>query len=229
MCKFEENVKNMKFDNCNLFKRSFTTQGLGYTFNNEKENNLIKENFKNSQFLPNTRRDPSKMKSTSSEYSLKVVIDNNAEEIEQYTESLKKTYETKDEWFDQNSIIQKPKDIAVSLHNPKEPADTKFIPLNSVRIPLGYSTTFLIIPKAREIDESGKELKESYRNCRLEEDTESLEMFNVYTRVACLFECKMKYSTGKCGCSPWNYPVNFNDKVIYFQLKESIYINLLCF
>ena len=87
---------------------------------------------------------------------------------------------------------QKPKDIVVSLHNPKEPADTRFIPATSIRIPLGYSTTIFITAKASEIDENGKDLTENQRNCRLEDASESLDVFNIYSKVACLFECHMK-------------------------------------
>ena len=87
MCKFEENVKPMTFENCNLFKRSYTTQGLGYTFNNEIENFAIKKNFRSTSFSPNIGRIPSLMKSTNSDHSLTVIIDVNAEEVDRYETS----------------------------------------------------------------------------------------------------------------------------------------------
>ena len=74
MCKFENNVERMSFENCNLFKRSYGTQGLGYTFNNEKEEKFIKKEFR-SIFSHNTERDPSLMKSTNPDHSLTVVLD----------------------------------------------------------------------------------------------------------------------------------------------------------
>ena len=207
MCKFEENVITMTFENCNLFRRSFTTQGLGYTFNNEVEGKLIKKKFRSSEFSQNIKRKPSHMKSTGSEHSLTVIIDSNAEEVEKY-ENI--TGNTKD-----GDAILKPKEIWVSLHNPKEPADTYFIPATSIKIPLGFSTTFFITPKAREIDESGRDLEETKRKCRLSEDTGKLDIFSVYSKVGCLFECKIKLSIERCGCVPWNYPVNMNDNVNY--------------
>ena len=197
MCKFEDSDESMTFENCNLFKRSFTTQGLGFTFNNEEESRLIKEDFR-SKLSVNVNRKPYLMKS---KHSLTVVIENNAEEVEKYENSPFKRF------------VKKPSELFVSLHNPKEPADLKFIPSTSIRIPRGYSTTFLITPKAREIDKSGKELTESQRNCRLEEEVEALDTFNVYTMTACLLECKMKYATKRCGCTPWNYPVKMENKV----------------
>ena len=88
-----------------------------------------------------------------------------------------------------------------------------FKPSTSISIPLGHSTTFLIKPKAREIDDSGKQLTESQRNCRLDKDTDELDIFNIYTRTACLFECKTRYATKRCQCIPWNYHVNMMEKV----------------
>ena len=208
MCKFEENVEVMTFENCNLFRRSFTTVGMGYTFNNEVEEKLVKEDFRNAELSPNTAREPSYMKSTGSDSFLTVVIENNAEEVERY-----KNRNILSGKLEKKEAAHKPNEITVSLHNPKEPADTKFVPSTSIRIPLGQSTTFFITPKAREIDDSGKELTESQRGCRLDEDTKALDIFNVYTRAGCLFECKMKYAFSKCGCTPWDYPINMYGKV----------------
>ena len=201
-CKFEENVETMTYENCNLFKRSITTQGMGYTFNNEIEANFIKKPFRSPALSPNVNREPYLMKSASSEASLTVLIENNIENTEILEDLQLKT-----------GTIRKPKKILVSLHNPKEPSDTKFKPSTSIQIPLGHSTTFLITPKAREIDDSGKALTETERGCRLDEDTEALDIFNVYTRTACLFECMRKQAIGRCGCIPWDDPVNMDDMV----------------
>ena len=190
----------MTFENCNLFRRSFTTQGLGYTFNNEREEKMIKRDFRNNEFLANLSREPSSMKSTNAKNSLHVVIENYAEETLTKAESP-------------NFLKHMHDMVSVSLHNPKEPGDTKFTPLTSVKVPLGHSTTFLITPKAREIDDSGKHLTESQRGCRLNEDTDLLDVFNVYTRTSCLLECKIKFAVSRCGCTPWNYPVNMNIQV----------------
>ena len=124
MCKFEENVQKMTFENCNLFKRSFTTQGMGYTFNNEREENLIKNVYRNKEFLHNTKRNPSLMKYTSTDHSLIAIINSNFEEV-QIHENL--AGDTK-----KDDIGPKPKEIYVSVHNPKEPADINFIPVTSI-------------------------------------------------------------------------------------------------
>ena len=113
MCKFEENVKTLAFENCDLFKRSYTTQGLGYTFNNEQEENMLKDKFRNIEFSPNINRKPSLMRSASSEHSLTVIIEDNAE-------STKDLEEKKIE----DGLSHRPEKISVSIHSPKEPADT---------------------------------------------------------------------------------------------------------
>ena len=202
MCMFMGNVKTMTFENCNLFKRSFTTKGIGFTFNNEIEEKLIKKEFYSTALFPNTKRNPSLMKSTSSEHSLMAIIENNAEEVQRYENTVDSS--------GQGDESIKPKRFSVSLHNPREPADIRS---KSFTIPLGQSTTVYITPKAREIDESGGELTESQRNCRLDDDTEALEIFSAYTRAGCMFECRMKHSVEHCGCVPWNYPISIKEKV----------------
>ena len=201
MCSFMGNVGTMKFDNCNLFKRSYTTKGIGFTFNNEKEGQLIKEEYRSRAFFPNTNRNPSMMQSASLDDSLLTIIENNAGEVQRYENTI-------DSGRGDGSI--KPKKISVSLHNPREPADIRS---KSFTIPLGQSTTVYITPRAREIDESGGELTESQRNCRLDEDTDTLDIFSTYTRAACMFECKMKYSMEHCGCVPWNFPMSRKNEV----------------
>ena len=203
MCKFEENVKLMTFENCNLFQRSFTNQGIGYTFNNEKEDLLLKKDSMSYAIILNKERNPSLMESASPKHSLQVIIENNAEEVDRYDS-------TRGPDMPMGDIKLKPRKISVSLHNPKEPADIRS---KSFQIPLGQSTTVYITPKAREIDESGMELTESQRHCRLNEDTKALSIFNIYTRGACMFECKFKASVRRCGCQPWDYPLQANEKV----------------
>ena len=206
MCNFEEKKSKMKFENCNSFKRSFTNQGIGFTFNNEKENSLMKNNFHNGIFFPNTDRNPSLMKSASRSKALHVVIENSQEEVQTY----ENTIDYKNNPKEKGDLNLKPRDLTVSLHNPKEPADMRS---RSFQIPLGQTTTFLITPNAREIDKSGKELAEYERNCRLDEETKALDIFNVYTRSGCLLECKMNKAVKECGCQPWNYPANMKDNV----------------
>ena len=65
-------------------------------------------------------------------------------------------------------------------------------------------------PKARKIDESGKDLSEDQRHCKLNNEIRGLKIFNTYTRAACMFECKMKYALASCDCLPWDYPYAYS-------------------
>ena len=209
MCKFNNNVGAMTLKNCDLFKRSFTNQGLGYTFNNERERILMKENYRSNSFSPNTKINPSNMISGNPEHSLHVIIENNAEEIERY-ESTKIITDSETTSNVHGDVKYKPKKISVLLHNPREPADIRS---SSFKIPLGHSTTIYITPKARRIDDTGKELTEIQRHCKLDEETSNLDIFNIYTKTACMFECNLKLSMKKCGCIPWDYPTNNTEQV----------------
>ena len=96
--------------------------GLGFTANNEVEDNLIKNDFKSKAFFTNTNRRPSLMKSASLEGSLHVVVENNMEEVERYEED----YQSK----------MQPTKISVSVHNPVEPADLR---TNNFEIPTVFA------------------------------------------------------------------------------------------
>ena len=185
----------MTFKNCDLFKRSFTNKGIGYSYNNAKANDLFKQNqdlqnlFK--IFFVNEDQDPVKMKSASKKHALVVLVENNDEEVQRFE--------------DIHEYQLKPTEIEVALHNPFQPANFRS---ESFEIFLGHTSTVYITPTAREIDESGKKLTEEQRNCRLTKDVKDLKIFNYYTKEACIYECKLGIALKKCGCLPWSYPSN---------------------
>ena len=201
MCSYSKNIDKMLFSNCALFKRSFTNKGIGFTFNNEVRRNLFKKslfpNLSMDVFMVNGHSKVSKMKSASTDNALKVWIENNFEEIDRYEES--KSHSSK---FGRKEL--KPVHNHVSLHNPIEPANVRS---KGFEIPLGHSTIVYITPKARDIDESGKELSEHQRGCRLVKDTHGLKIFKVYTKEACHLECMINQAYERCGCFPWSYLV----------------------
>ena len=88
MCNYGPLYKPLQFSGCNLFKRSFTNKGLGYTFNNEIKEKLFKK-AKLSKFIANVmflneKDEVSKMMSPGSDEALNVLIENNAEERDNY-------------------------------------------------------------------------------------------------------------------------------------------------
>ena len=106
-----------------------TNDGLGYSFNAAileqmyKSNDILNSNI----FMFNKDSEPLKMKSSGSKDSLKVVVENNAEESGQFESS-------KNEATPDGQFKLKPKTITVALHNPNEPANLRS---NSFEIPLG--------------------------------------------------------------------------------------------
>ena len=79
LCKFGE--KQMILEHCNLFRRSFTNKGLGYTFNNKKSDEMFKNTksleMQTETFHFNDDTEPRMMTD-----SLTVMIENNMEEVD---------------------------------------------------------------------------------------------------------------------------------------------------
>ena len=92
----------------------------------------------------------------------------------------------------------------------------------SFEIPLGYSTTVYITPEATEIDEDGMKLTEEKRNCRLEMDHKKIDQFGIYTKEACLLECKINLAYQKCGCFPWNYLIAKREDYYFCDIYGNI-------
>ena len=187
LCSFGIDLENLLFDDCKLFKRSFSDSGLGFTTNSQIRSKLYKIGTKifssqNEVFFTNNKNYPKIMKSSSPKDALRLMIEYNREKVEKY-ESTRNN----DPQNPEGEIFLKPTSVKVALHNPNEPANLRS---NFFSIPLGHSTTVYITPKASEIDNSAKELTESQRGCRLPESTNDLSIFNIYTQEVCLFECK---------------------------------------
>ena len=85
LCKQESNII-MTFPNCHLFRRSFTNKGLGFTYNNAKVDDMMKNvsDFDETLniFAFNKHEDITRMKSASSEHALTAFIQYNEEAVE---------------------------------------------------------------------------------------------------------------------------------------------------
>lgn len=202
MCSFENELKDLSFDGCKLFKRSLSNSGIGFTTNSQLRNKLYKLGTKvfrtqNEVFFTNKKDYPRMMKSASPKHNLRLMIEFNREKVELFEH-------TRNPKLPEGELLLKPTSVKVALHNPNAPANLRS---NVFSIPLGHSTTVYITPKASKISESAKELSEIQRGCRIPEETEGLDIFNIYTQEACLFECKLKQAVRRCECFPWNYPM----------------------
>ena len=145
LCKHESDVDIMTFEKCNLFKRSYTNKGIGFSYNNAKADVLYKQ-FMGLEdlheiFSINKNTDPVKMKSASLKFALKVFIQNNEEEVQNY----EKTVQNKGSLIkDPGDLKLKPRKVQVVLHDPNEPANFRS---NSFEIFLGHTTTVYITPR----------------------------------------------------------------------------------
>ena len=88
LCKHGSNVNKMTFSNCNLFKRSFTNKGIGFTFNNAKVDDLLKKSFGQQDATKvlalNENEKIKKMVSAGSDHALRVLLDYNEEAVQRY-------------------------------------------------------------------------------------------------------------------------------------------------
>ena len=195
LCSFQKDLGFSNLEDCNFVSRSYTNLGLGYTINSERSNNLFKVNnfnfvTQNTVFFVNNILSPRKMISAGSDHSLRVMIERNSEEVDYFEKT--------------ETLESKPKIQKVVLHDPKGPAN---MISNSFDVPLGHSTVVYIRPNAQKVDESVENLSEAQRGCRLNTQTNSLNVFDIYTKEACQLECDIQFAFEKCGCFPWNYPI----------------------
>ena len=73
-------------------------------------------------------------------------------------------------------------------------------------IKFGYHTTLKV--DAMEIISSNDlhKVATEKRNCRFSDETNGLDIFKVYSKSACEFECKIKRAFEVCQCYPWYVP-----------------------
>ena len=73
----------------------------------------------------------------------------------------------------------------------------------------GYETTIMVTPRVLHTTESAQTMPFDDRQCRASSEAAAagLNIFKQYSREACVFECSIRESRRKCGCTPWNYPL----------------------
>ena len=70
----------------------------------------------------------------------------------------------------------------------------------------GYKVTWKV--QAMEIvpSEDLRSLPIKSRNCRFADESEEMELFDIYTKTGCEFELNVKKAKGICKCMPWYLP-----------------------
>ncbi len=182
-CKFGDQPLDF---NCDLFRKIFTTEGIGYTFNNEPFFKLFKNTSENRAFFKEiyeteySDKDlPRKILSNGKQYSFEFILLIN--------EKIKKVSRTH----------------KVAIHDPHMVADTRY---EAIDLEPGLSYEITITPTVTVTDDNGLQLDPKKRNCLSAVENESLELFHQYSQSACIFECQLKRAQDNCNCTPWNYP-----------------------
>ncbi len=177
---------------CHLFVRSYTTLGLGYSFNTgEFWSRHLESNQFNNIFhdimhpkLPKGGKKVYYSRSTGSKYGLTASIQKNKyQPCESCMESTHK--------------------VQIAIHDPSVPADLRGMDIEAES---GYLTTFVITPNKVTTSMAAKKLDIESRGCRFDFEHEGLEIFSSYSQKACEFECLLKVAHHECMCIPWNYP-----------------------
>ena len=188
-------INDLDAGDCNLFHRSVTNFGVGYSFNALPFKSIMKQNKGNN--IMNKLVD-------AQEYQDVYYMDQNArgdslKMILQLSERL--PYEKlANEWYqsDQSDTFR------LHIHDPKSLPDLR---QSYISLPAGFHYTIKV---SAEISSSNQEIADSLfpeeRYCRFAEESEKSVMFERYDKTNCIFECQMKKAYDKCGCVPWNYP-----------------------
>ena len=91
--------------------------------------------------------------------------------------------------------------VALTSHN-----DYFDMKTTSHKVKPGYHTIWKV--SAMEIVASNDlhKVPTKLRQCKFHDETEDLQIFKVYSKSACEFECKIKRAAEICRCTPWNVP-----------------------
>jgi len=143
MCKFQKVPEVMNLNNCDLFRRSFTNKGLGFTFNNDRSDHLYKKkkniDLQMKTFYFNNKVDPRMIASANPDESLRLILENNIEEVYNFER-------TKSPTNPPGEIKFKPKSVDIVLHDPSHPANMRTKRIQARLSPEKIILTFSVDP-----------------------------------------------------------------------------------
>ncbi len=171
--------------NCNLFRKMFTTEGIGYTFNNAPffklfanttDNRAFNEEMYETEY--SDKDFPREILSNGKQLSLEfvIVLNKNARDVESHK---------------------------IVIHDPQVLADTRN---EAIELEPGLAYELTVTPSVTITDENALRLKPDKRKCLSSFEDGSLKIFGQYRQSACFFECQLKRAAAKCKCTPWHYP-----------------------
>ena len=196
-CAFGNSVMaqhTLRASECKLFSRSFSNYGIAYTFNGISSDRLL-HNTSDSQHQIGIFG----MKPTHQSELHRVSPDTGSFNILQLTLQLSEAHI-------QPSFTtgDSEKEFRLALHNPDSLADLRndYITLHA-----GKHHILKVEASAERAADGTLSMSEEIRGCLFPEETKGrLQLFQSYSKSACLLECNLKAVYRICGCLPWNYP-----------------------
>ncbi len=183
-CHFGTDPDESKWNmDCDLFERTYTTKGIGYSFNVEKFWTLHKRTSGNMAF-----------------YQQMTAIGQNNKVIHPIKDNGK--------GFSLEFYVRLNDDSAsLTLHSPEAPADFHNEAIELIPDMINEITVF---PSTVVTDAAGLRLSPTKRECLARQEADNLNIYQTYSQSACLFECQIKMAIDVCNCSSWDYP-SFSD------------------
>ncbi len=195
-CKFGKETLN---ENCQLFRKTFTNAGIGYTFNAEDFWKIHKNTEGNRAFYQQmvkatdndtSDQNPHKIEGNGRGFSLDLLL------------SL-----DNDKYYDGKSL---------TIHDPATVADIRNEVIN---LKPGMVHEISIVPSAVVTDEAGLKLSPLKRECLTQSESDDLKIYKTYSQSACLLECQLQNAIAQCRCTRWDYPI-YDDSIQYCTSGE---------
>ena len=212
-------LRGSTFKECVDFRPSFSNEGLCFTRNGGKFDDMFKSTHYASSFkevmLSGRENDSIQYtKGSGMQYQYTFVVDTNQEHDFKRGRAWK---------FKHDANIQ------LGIHSPNDIADIKG---SGIDIHPGYETTLRINFQELYSDPSIQNLDPIRRQCKFDDENKDMKVFKWYSRVNCLFECSMDIIAKECGCRPWDYPSgmkNISEYTSSLEYRICDYFGNTCF
>ncbi len=189
-CKFG-NKKLSLLGHCNLFSSVFTTDGVGYAFNNLPYWQMYKKTQSNHIFFKEF-------------YEREVSMDHRMpRKIEAAGDSFSLDFYVRQSAYSHNTAFEHKENILLALHDPATVPNLKAI---GIKVEPGKYYEISVTPSVTVTDQSGYRYGPKKRNCLSHTENEKLAFFKTYSQSACIFECQLRKAVEGCNCTAWDYP-----------------------
>jgi hypothetical protein len=85
--------------------------------------------------------------------------------------------------------------------------------MDSITLEAGNEYFVEVTPFGQSVTDQFKLIDQKDRNCLLSTEIFPTSKLKVQTKQNCMYECKVYYAIGHCGCIPWDFPLNISDPV----------------